>query len=165
MGGNHTILTIAAILLFSIIALNTSRNIMYSSERSLQAEYISSAVSLGQKLIKVISSKSFDQSCVAGEPEAESDFSLSLGAEYGEDSLANYNDVDDFNGFSISVNNDYTGTYILESTIDYVSVANPTQISANRTRLKRITVRVFPDIIETATFTKDTVLLYYYSSY
>ena len=156
--GNNTFLTIATMVLFSILIFNTMKHILYSTDRTIEANNIYTAVSLGQEMIKEISSKSFDESCVSGNPEDSTEFTLTLKAENGE-AISDYDDVDDYNGFSKHINTDYAGSYDVSTEVNYVLSNNPKQKSFSRTRVKRITVWVH------STTLIDTIKLNYYSSY
>ena len=156
--GKETLITLAAIVLFGLLIYNTLNNVLISTDRTIDANYILTGTSLGQSIIKEISSKSFDENCISATPEDSIEFSLPLKAEYGE-TYSDYDDIDDYNGFTKIVSTENTGNYEIKTSIDYVRSNNPSQISVSNTRTKRISVKDYSEMII------DTLKLYYYSSY
>ena len=158
MSGNHTILIIAAMVLTSILMINSTKHMSESTDRTYEASAILTAVSLGEEYIKEIASKNFDENCIDVEPEDSTGFSSTIGHEPSEQ-YSTFDDIDDYDGYTKIISNDYIGTYSLTSIVEYVNSNNLDQKSYSRTRTKRITVLVSSDNL------LDTLKLNYYSAY
>lgn len=157
MGGNHIILIIASIVLTAVLVVNSTKQISSSSERTAEAGNITTAVSLGQKLIKEISSKSFDENCITGIPSDSNGFSSLLKPD-GNEVYNTFDDIDDFNNYQTNTITDL-GTFNLRTSVDYVLSTNLNYKSLSKTRTKRICVKVSSQTLI------DTLKLYYYSAY
>jgi hypothetical protein len=158
MSGNHIIITIAAMVLSAVLIINSTKQITSSTDRTIESSKITTAVSLGQKLIKQISSKSFDENCISGTPSDSTGFSNLLKADANETCINNYDDVDDFNNYQNSITNNL-GTFNLNVAVFYVNSNNLDHKSYSPTRTKRINVCVSSSALI------DTVKLFCYSAY
>lgn len=161
MSNVQTYLVIGGIFLFSLLALNVNRTIISSEEQKLSAEYIVMATSVGQNLINEITEKAFDHN-VIGNPLL-SDINILtppnlLGPEIGE-TLATFNDVDDYNYHTRKDSTLRGGTFDLMARVQYVNENNGVDTLIVISRLKRIQVTV------THPFMTDTVRIYSYKSY
>ncbi|MBK7105735.1 MAG: hypothetical protein IPH62_10665 [Ignavibacteriae bacterium] len=157
MGGNHIILVIGAVVLTATLIVNSTKQINSSSERTAEAGKITTAISIGQKFIKEISSKSFDENCIASIPTDSTGFSNLLKSD-GNEVYNTFDDVDDFNNYQTTVNNDM-GAYNLKVGVSYVRSINLEYKSTIPTRTKKISVYV------SSISLIDTVKLYYYTAY
>jgi hypothetical protein len=160
MGGVQMLLVLGAMLLLSILVLNTNRAKFFSEQEMAQAEYTLTATAVGQSLVSEIGSKSFDAATATNEFADVSSFTApnSLGHSSSE-VYPNYNDVDDFNGFATSVNTPRAGLFRISVIIDYVHPSYLDVRSSVRTRMKRIRVSVASDFLDTP------VTLVYYKSH
>lgn len=157
MGGYQTFLVLGAIVLLSLLALTVHRTILSSSDSIYDAEAIIEANNTAQQIVNEIITKEFDEAVANGTATDESSFSSTLGPETGE-TFNSYDDIDDFNGSQTSVQQ-VSGVFQTQVTINYVAANTPDNVTASRTRTKRILVSVF------STTLPDTVKMYYYSSY
>ncbi|MFZ1731892.1 MAG: hypothetical protein WBQ23_13315 [Bacteroidota bacterium] len=160
MGGVQMLLVLGAMLLLSILVLNTNRARFMSEQQMAQSEYTIAATAVGQSLISEISSKTFDAATSTYEFAAVSSFTApnSLGHNSSE-VYPNYNDVDDYHGFNTEISTPRAGTFRLSVVVDYVNPATPDVRSSVRTRTKRIRVGVASDFLDTP------VNLVYYKSH
>lgn len=99
--------------------------------RSAASEFLADSAFYAQTLMEEIKSKNFDEN-------ASSPWSAALGPEGGE-TYPNYNDVDDFNGYT----NSPAAGYTRSAAIDYVRLSGSTwTTSASATDYKRIVVTI-----------------------
>lgn len=157
MGGYQTLLVLGSIVLLSLLALTVHRTVLSSSDSIYDAESIIEANNAAQQIVSDIITKDFDEAVVNGSATDESSFSVSLGPEAGE-TLSTYDDVDDYNNSLTSVQQP-SEVFQTSVKVNYVSPGTPDNISAARTRIKRILVNVYSNALP------DTVKMYYYSSY
>lgn len=154
MGGN-LLITLGALSLVGLLVLTTNNNIMNNNVTVAESEIVITGISLAQSLIDEIKTKAFDQVEITGTIDSPSDLSSTLGPEAGENvttpdtsssqaylSLSAYNDVDDYNGYSRTVDTDIAENFSLTCTVQYVQVSNPDILSGTRTYSKLITVTV-----------------------
>jgi len=146
--GNHYLTVLGAIILLSVLVLNVNRTILYSSECYYGAEAISTATSVGQQLIDEISSKAFDEKTLSNYITEVSNFTAfdSLSNETGE-VYPNFDDVDDYHGYSRIDNTPRLGTFTSTVTVCYVNPNSPDAVQNAKTRMKKFTVSVSSDLL------------------
>lgn len=157
MGGYQTLLVLGSIVLLSLLALTVHRTILSSSDSIYDAQTIIEANNAAQQIVGEIITKDFDEAVANGTASDESSFSSVLGPESGEN-INTYDDIDDYHGRSTAVQQP-SGAFQTKVAVNYVNPAAPDNISAARTRIKRILVNVYSNSLP------DTVKMYYYSSY
>ena len=149
------LLTIGAIVLFAILSLNINSNILLSTNSTIHAEYLNTAVDLSESLIMEIVSKSFDENTINATPDI-SGLSSNLGTE-GE-TYPNYDDIDDYNSYQIVIQTKYSGSFTSTVRVRYVNTDDFSP-SLVQTGMKEITVYTSSPSLT------DTVKINYYSSY
>lgn len=154
------LLVLGAMMLLSILVLNTNRARFFSEQQMAQAEYTIAATAVGQTLISEIASKTYDAATSSDEFAEVSSFTApgSLGHNSSE-VYPNYNDVDDFHGFNTEISTPRAGAFRLSVLVDYVNPETPEVRSSVRTRTKRIRVAISSDFMDTP------VNLVYYKSH
>lgn len=146
--GSHYLTVLAAIILLSALVLNVNRSILYSSECCYSSEAISTAACVGQELIDEISSKAFDENTISNYIEELSLFTAydSLSNESGE-VYPNFDDVDDFNGYSRIDFTPRLGDFTTAVTVCYVNPNSPNTVVNAKTRMKKFSVSVSSDLL------------------
>ena len=160
MSGTQTLLTILGLILFSLLAINVNKSIINSSSQTDASEYIATATTIGQSVLNMVGSKSFDQGTI-GNPTYNANLltpANALGPETGE-TPATYNDVDDYNNFADADTTPRAGIFNILVRVNYVDDNNPGSIINTVSRTKRIQVAV------KSAFMKDTLFMYSYKSY
>lgn len=160
MGGGQMALIVGTVVLLAALVLNVNRSLLKSTDQTIEAEAILAGTSAAQQVIDLISDKEFDEAAIGTYIENVSDFTspASLGSDAGE-TINNYDDVDDYNGSSLSVATPRMGNYTAWIDVHYVNPASPGTISGSRTRMKRIDVSVY------SSYLPDTLEMFYYASY
>ena len=162
MNTGQTILTIGAFVLLTTILQG-----LYNSLSNVGADIASGqdgilATTIATSYCETVNRLAFDQVTDTSDVALTSPLFLTYpcGPEAGEDSLANFNDFDDLNGFAENKVAGGSGrTYRTTFKVSYVDELNLASIVANRTYLKRLdmrTWRVLPpptgdEIIDTLT--------------
>ncbi|HVX84463.1 MAG TPA: prepilin-type N-terminal cleavage/methylation domain-containing protein [Phycisphaerae bacterium] len=140
---------VAIVAVLLVVALNT---VGLSNANQYRTAQRATADALAQSLLQDILQLSYEDPATVplfGPEILNNETSLSK---------TNYNDVDDFNGWSESPPQDRTGTTMSELTgwtrsvrVDFVSPTNPNSLSATDAGLKRITVTVSKNNVLLAT--------------
>lgn len=123
-GYSEVINVIGAMIIFSIILLNANSIIMRNSIMQVEGELEQEVIALGQEIIEEALSKSFDQVTVnAAAPPAliPGGFTPAgqLGPDSGEYNRSDFNDFDDYNGWSDTFETTH-GLFELSSEVYYV---------------------------------------------
>ncbi len=142
MHTGQMLLVLGALVIFSMLALSMNSSILTSTETSIETESIRTATDIAQSMTAEITSKSFDHATTNGTVDDIMDFTAPdlLGPE--SESYPNYNDVDDFDGFSKTVTTPRLGDFTINVQVKYVPRNNPDQVVYYRTKMKRIRVVV-----------------------
>jgi hypothetical protein len=119
----------------------------------LDTEFDYFAVSLGQRIIEEAKTRRYD----LYEPPDDFTSPSGLGPRYNE-VYPNYNDVDDYNGFDVTVNTP-RNTYRIQVTVYYVDESNIDQKVTYRTNHKKMIVRI------TSEYMKFPIILSHVFSY
>ena len=143
MNNSQSLVSIGALLLFSITALKVNNRILTNDEIMQESKFGVLGLSLATSMIEEASSKAFDLATVE---DGIIDVNLltapsSLGPAPGEPPES-YNDFDDYNGYTRHVSNIPSAEFDISCVVQYV---DPTQISGfvnHRTWHKKITVKV-----------------------
>lgn len=160
MSGSQILLTICGLTLFSFLALNVNKVILNSSSQTDASEYIATATNIGQNVLNMINTKSFDQNTIGNPTYNASLFTPAnlLGPDSGE-SAVSYNDIDDYNNFADADTTPRDGVFNILVHVNYVDDDNPNTVINTVSRTKRIQVAV------KSLFMKDTLFMYAYKSY
>lgn len=144
MGSGHQILTIACIILFSFLVLN-----FYSSntQKILQMHSSKSTIvanGLAQSIIEEIQTKAFDEKTITKPVWNTASLTLSgsLGKDSGESLNTQFDDIDDYKGYSTSVNVDKVGEFDMIVDVYYVQQLNPDVPSGTQTYSKLVKVNI-----------------------
>jgi hypothetical protein len=142
MGQQELLLTLGAIVAFSIASFAINQNMGRNSEAiyATQAEFY--AVSLAQRFIEEAKSKAFEQDTITGTVDDEEDLAdpddLSPG---GGETYNDFNDVDDYNGYTTTVNTSI-GPMSVSITVFYVDEADLNTDTNDERYFKKMTVTV-----------------------
>jgi hypothetical protein len=140
----QTLLVAGAMVLLSLVVLQANGLILskYSETYDMQATL--EAVSLAETKLDDATRKAFDENSIAKKIYNAADFTppAHLGPDAGETGVNFYDDIDDYNGTSVTFATPTVDSYTVVYKMEYVSVANPDVVSASSTFFKRITVTI-----------------------
>jgi hypothetical protein len=149
MDTRQTLLVLGAVVIFSITALFTNREMLETGMTITETQVISGASVIGLSCIENVKLYDFDEALVL-DPDIEdtAQFTpvVSLGPDAGE-TISNYDDIDDFNGLIDTVNTQLV-TYYVNTAVVYVDSTNLTVPVAYRTYYKELNVFVFSPFME-----------------
>ena len=146
---NHTLLTIGAFIFLSTILVNFYRLMGSTGDDVGNAQDMILAASISTSYIELAQGLAFDEktdtsSAAIGDPSKLTSVG-DLGPDgSGEDSIAAFNDFDDFDG--LVVPKTATGTnkrFATRFTVSYVNPDNVDQISSVRTFMKRLDLKTW----------------------
>jgi len=143
--GNNQYLSIGAIVLLALTSLRFNTTLLANRTTEIENKVYLTAFSLADDLIEEIKQKAFDEETV--EWRAITTVQLTPYNEFGpvdpgESSVFDFDDIDDYNGYSKAVSLPHAENYSVISTVDYVTASNPDVISSSQTFFKRISVNV-----------------------
>ena len=144
MAGNQMMLSIAAMIFLSMLILNVHSSttdkliILYSNEAVIEATGIVQAV------FEEIQTKAFDENTVSDAAKERNLLTpvLSLGADSSETVYTEFDDIDDYNGLSITDTANVMGEFDLAVLVYYVDETSPYDSSGTRTYIKRVDVTI-----------------------
>lgn len=149
------LLALGAVVLFSIVAVNTNRTLANHSRLLMESELEYTAVAKGQELIDRAKTLAFDETTVGGGVPGTipSGFTApaGLGTAVDNDS-AGFDDFDDYHQYTVT-DTTMNGIFQLTAAVRYVSESNPDSTVAQPTLRKRLAVTI------TSPFLSDTLTM------
>jgi len=162
MNTGQMLITIAALMLLSLVILRVNNNFLSTSTVLTENKLGVLAVSLGTSVLEEAKGKAFDQNTDSNAVSSLNELS-SLGPDAGEtDPL--FNDFDDFDGLVRLTENDSSylpAPFKIECAVNYINPNNPDGISASKTWHKKITVTVTSDYMQD-TIKLSSIYSYFY---
>jgi hypothetical protein len=146
MNTGQMLITIAALMLLSLVILRVNNSFFSTSSVMLDTKFGVLAVSLATSIIEEANSKAFDKETDTTSVSYTSSLTSvsTLGPETGE-VHPNFNDFDDFNGYSRSTIGDTTfqsAVFNASCMVRYTTPSAPNLNSTTQTWHKKITVTV-----------------------
>lgn len=144
MSNVHSFLSIGSILLLSFISLRFNSTVLENTVVETENKIYLTAFSLGDDMIEEIKQKAFDEQTVEWRSITPSELTSleSFGPDLDEISVADYDDIDDYDGYSKSISLPHAENFTVLSTVDYVTANNQNQSSLAQTFFKRVSVNV-----------------------
>ncbi len=161
MNTGQSLLSIGAMMLLSILVLRVNNTFNNTSTVLQDSKLGILATSIATSQIEEISRLAFDECTDSNSTNSLSSLTppSSLGPEPGE-TYPNYNDVDDYNGFT-KTDTSMTAVFNISCSVVYVSDTNPDVASSVPTWNKKITITVTsPSMIDT--IRASTIYSYWY---
>jgi hypothetical protein len=151
MAGNQMMLSIAGMIFLSMLILNVHSSttdkliILYSNEAVIEATGIVQAV------FEEIQTKAFDENTVSDAAKERNLLTsvLSLGKDSSEAVYTDFDDIDDYNGLSITDTANVMGQFNLAVWVYYVDETSPYDSSGTRTYIKRVDVSISNESLPT----------------
>lgn len=150
MGNRELMLVLGALVIFGITTLTANQFVASQSDAMLQHEFEYFAASLAQGYIEEAKNMAFDQNVINNTPSSlPSGFTNanSLGPG-GSEVYGTYNDVDDFNGYSETIDSG-RGDFEVNITVGYVNAATPDSLmTTTKSFYKKMIVTVTNDMLD-----------------
>jgi len=150
MGLGQTLLTIMSLMLLGRIILSMNTTTLDIGFTKDMAEYRIAATSLGTSMMEETSAQNFDEKTLDSTItiSSASQFSSSLSLDAGESTVNDFDDIDDYNGYSKADTLESEpgkpgAIYTTMVTVNYVTVlGSNVVVSLTQTYCKQITVKV-----------------------
>jgi len=144
MSGINSLLAIGAMFIFSLISLRFNSAVLQTTQLEVENKVYLTAFSLGDDLIEEIKPRAFDEETLVFRSINLNQLtpSTSLGPDSGETSASDFDDIDDFKGYSKPISLPHAEGFLVQSDINYVQEDNFDQISSVQTFYKRIDITV-----------------------
>ncbi|MDX1587054.1 MAG: hypothetical protein R3222_09925 [Balneolaceae bacterium] len=142
-GYTEVLQTIAAMLIFSLILLNSNRMIQRNTIMQLEGDLEQQVIAHAQNLISESRTKDFDEESIAFVPiTIPDDFTApgALGPESGESGRTSFDDFDDYNGWSETLFQGTDQMFTVSTEVYYVD--SNFDSTGVRTAFKQIDVQV-----------------------
>jgi hypothetical protein len=161
---------LGALMLLSLIIINTNKNTLYTEDVMYDSNFGITATSVGASIIEEASQKNFDEitDTIALDATKNNDLNLltapgSLGTEGSEDinDRTTFNDFDDYNNYTAVDNSMPTAIFNIECSVNYVDSNNPDVAVNSRTYHKKLTIKI-SSISMRDTIVQSTVFSYWY---
>ncbi len=143
--GNNQYLSIGAIVLLALVSLRFNTTLLENRTTEIENKVYLTAFSLADDLIEEIKQKAFDEETVEWRAITTDQLTPSNAfgpVDAGETSVYEFDDIDDYHGYSKAVSLPHAENYSVTSTVDYVTASNPDVPSTYKTFFKRISVNV-----------------------
>jgi hypothetical protein len=140
MQTNETIIVIGALVLLTVFSLSLNSSIMQNQVVMYQSEQTLDALAVAQRYIEQAERLRFDEKKSATIPSSFT-YAGKMGPDSGEQ-YPNFDDVDDYNGLSLTDRKSGNITYQIDISVNYVSNKNPDKPTSTRTYFKRMLVTV-----------------------
>ncbi len=158
MNSGQSFLSLGAMTLVALIILQVNTGFVMTSSTLLDNKLNILAISLASSVIEEANGKAFDAKTVVDAVSATTDLTYpgSLGSSHSE-TYPDFNDFDDYNGLSRTINNLSSAEFNILSEVCYVNPNNPDQVSSAPTWHKKITVSVTSKSMLNVDGTQDTI--------
>ena len=154
MGSGHQLLTIAGILLLSILFLSVNKGNSERATKLYQYGSVIDANGVAQSIIDEIQCKAYDENTITKCVWSADSLTLpnKLGPEYGEILNTQFDDVDDYNNYTAVFSVGNFGDFNIRISVNYIKNMNPNLSSGIQSYSKKIEVSVtnfsYPDTLK-----------------
>ena len=142
MSNIQQLLILGGMLILSLTSLRFNTAVLETTSVEVQNKVYLTAFSLADDMIEEIKGKAFDEATLEF-PTATGN--LTLPDDLGPDSAEvypNYDDIDDYNGYTKTISAPHAEDYHVECSVSYVSSSSPDTEVDYRTYYKKVTVTV-----------------------
>ncbi len=142
MNTGQMILTMGAMIFLSAMVLRVNTVSLQNTSTLYDSKYDILALSIGNTMLEEISKKAFDEKTIGNTLTKESKLTSKklLGPE--NETRSNFDDIDDYNGYSFVDSTMPSAKYRVSCSVDYVSDTNPDKIVSDRKWTKKITIKI-----------------------
>lgn len=156
------LLTIGAMILLSMVILNTNRNYLNTTVYLQETKYGVLATSLATSIIEKAKSLSYDEETYGESVSSTSDLTPAnlLGPESGE-TYSTFNDFDDFDGYITVDTTEMSAVYKISCSVNYVTENQLNGTTNSRTWHKKISIAVTSDFM-TDTVRMSSIFSYWF---
>lgn len=150
MGLGQTMLTIMGLILMGRLILSINTTTLDTGFTKDLSEYRITGTSLGTSMLEKASNLAFDERTVDMEITLASSLTAngSLGTDVGESTESQFDDIDDYNNYSVTESLAGSATFKTRVTVQYVSIASSViSVSGTQQFAKLLTVNITSDYL------------------
>jgi len=159
MNTGQMLITLAALMLLSLVILRVTNGFLYTDDVLIDSKLGVLGVSIATSMMEEATGKAFDENSDSGTVLGLNDLT-SIGPESGE-SYADFDDFDDYDGLVKYDNTMPVATYKIECKVNFVIPANLDSYSAAKTWHKKLDIRVTTPASQD-TIEMSTIYSYFY---
>jgi hypothetical protein len=145
MGKGETLVTIGAVVMLSITAINVNNSFTENSEYFNETRHTLETIAIANSIIEEASQLPFDEQSWDSTivEKVATDFTEvgSLGPDFGESDYSSFDDFDDFNNFTVAETT-MQNIYQIHCRVSYVHPGYPDSAISSRSLYKKLTVSV-----------------------
>jgi len=156
MNTGQMMITLGALMLLALVVLRVNNGFLNTNSILLDSKLGVLATSVATSVIEEATGKAFDHNTDTTSVSLHSKLSATLGPESGE-TYPNYNDFDDFDGYSKIDNTMPAAEFNVNCEVDYVNDTDLDGKTTSRTWHKRITVFVSSKSMLGQDYIPDTI--------
>lgn len=143
MGNVQSLLSFGAMLILTLSSLNFNQMVLDQSTTELENKVVLTAFSLADDLIEEIKVRAFDANTVNFPTTNPASLTSASGLGPGSwETYPNFNDVDDFHGYTRMVSAPHAENFKVACKVKYVDGDNPDVIVSTQTFYKKVFVSV-----------------------
>ena len=143
----------------SYLTLSYHSSTSHQTSANLYNEAVITGAGIAQSLMEEIQGKAFDENTISDVLYSADSLTFSLGPEAGETSPASFDDIDDYNNYTMTETHGRLGDFDAVVRISYINSMSPESKSFGQTFSKRV------DIFVTTFVLKDTLKFNHVRSY
>jgi hypothetical protein len=158
---NQMLLATGALFILTLLILLFYQSSRQQTSVSVENEAILASSGIAQSVIAEIQKRSYDENTVTKYADSIDSLTItsSLGPDSAEHFITQYDDVDDFDNYSIVDSSTRLGGYSISVSVDYVGIMNQNNVSFARSFCKRIEVAIV------SLYLPDTLKFYHIKGY
>jgi len=145
MGKGETLVTMGAMVMLSVTAINVNNSFTENSEYFNETRHTLETIALANSIIEEASQLPFDEqswdSTIVEKVATDFTDVGDLGTDFGESSYATFDDFDDFNNFAVAETT-MQNIYQINCEVNYIHPSYPDSSISTRSLYKKLTVSV-----------------------
>ncbi len=145
----QTLMTLGALMIITMTSVNQQRsNFMMIEGTYIREQENAASDYVTMRLENLVNSMAYDESVVGSSDPIDVNTltaKQTLGPDAGETKLAQYDDIDDFNGFTETISHALsadTFRFDVIYSVEYINSSNPTATASSPTLTKELTIEV-----------------------
>jgi hypothetical protein len=145
MGKGETLVTLGAIVMLSITAINVNNSFTENSEYFNETKFGLESIAIANSIIEEASQMPFDEqswdSTIVEKLATDMTPVSDLGVDFGESSMSTFDDFDDFHNY-VRMDTTMQNIYEVSCVVNYINPAVPDSMITTRSLYKKLTVSV-----------------------
>jgi hypothetical protein len=145
MGKGETLITLGAVVMLSIIAININNSFTENTEYFNKTKFGLESIAIANSIVEEASQLPFDEqswdSTIVEKVATDFTPNVDLGPDFGEVDINTFDDFDDYHNFSY-MDTTLQNVYQISCEVGYVNPTIPDSLLSTRSLYKKLTVTV-----------------------